>query len=153
MLQRAREREANVTCRRKRGSWRGRGREPVGGACSQARRTQPCTCADGAPGRQSCDASLAWGACECAAANGLIIPNFEGNRRTDITFEWDRTATSGDLGGCLPGEYEGTFGGLYWSYLATLAPIEELFVPIANIAVPGEPSGFSASVLRSTLVR
>jgi len=129
------------------GGGAGVGASPVGGACAQARRTQPCTCADGARGRQSCDASLAWGACECAAESGLIIPNFEGNRRTDITFEWDRTATSGDLGGCLPGEYEGTFGGLYWSYLATLAPIEELFVPVANIAIPGEPSGFKFTVM------
>jgi len=119
----------------------------AGGTCPKLHRTQPCACADGARGRQTCDAALAWSACECAAAGDVIVPNFEGNRRTDITFEWERTATSEDLGGCLPGEYEGTFGGLYWSYLATLAPIEELFVPVANIAIPGEPSGFKFTVM------
>lgn len=118
-----------------------------GGACPQLHRTQPCTCSDGERGSQSCEAQLTWSACECAASSGLIVPNFEGNRRTDITFEWERTATSSDLGGCLPGEYEGTFGGLYWSYLATLAPIEDLFVPVANIAIPGEPSGFKFTVM------
>lgn len=127
----------------------GTGSQP-GASCGQLHRTQPCTCAGGAPGRQTCEAALAtltWSACECAASDGLIVPNFEGNRRTDITFEWQRTAASEDLGGCLPGEYEGTFGGLYWSYLATLAPIPELFVPVANLAFPGEPSGFKFTVM------
>jgi hypothetical protein len=123
----------------------GSGPSASSGQCSPANATAPCTCTDGASGRQVC-ASGQWGACECAAAGGAI-PNFAGNARTDITFAWERTATSADLGGCLPGEYEGTFGGLYWSYLATLAPIEELFVPVANIAFPGEPSGFKFTVM------
>jgi hypothetical protein len=70
----------------------------------------------------------------------------QGNQRTDITFVWERTETGADVGGCLPGDYEGTFGGIYWSYIATLAPIEDLAVPIANIALPGEPSGFHFTV-------
>lgn len=119
----------------------------AGGACPQTHRTQPCSCAGGARGAQTCDVAVGWSACTCADASGQIIPDFEGNRRTDITFEWAKTPTGGDVGGCLPGEYEGTFGGLYWSYLATLAPIEELFVPVANLAIPGEPSGFKFTVM------
>jgi hypothetical protein len=88
-----------------------------------------------------------WGACECAASGGgPASGNLRGNQRTDITFAWQRTATSADVGGCLPGDYEGTFGGIYWSYIATIAPIEKLAVPVANLALPGEPSGFHFTV-------
>ena len=94
-----------------------------------------------------CDGS-AWAACECAdgASVGSGGLQLEGNNRTDIMFEWERTEVSTELGGCLPGKYEGTFGGLYWSFIATLAPIHGLAVPIANIDIPGEPSGFFFTV-------
>jgi hypothetical protein len=100
------------------------------------------------PGRQVCDGS-AWQACECAAVSGSgrgSAPELEGNNRTDIHFDWQRTAASSDPGGCLPGDYEGTFGGIYWSVIATLAPISELAVPIANVDIPGQPSGFHFTV-------
>ena len=83
---------------------------------------------NGTSGRRVCDSTL-WGACECAAVNGTpttTAGDLAGNQRTDITFAWERTATSAEVGGCLPGDYEGTFGGIYWSYIATLAPIEKL---------------------------
>ncbi len=116
------------------------------GACGQLNRTGPCVCADGNAGRQVCSGS-AWGACECGGDSSQVIPSFAGNQRSDITFSWERTITNVDLGGCLPGVYEGTFGGLYWSYLATLAPIEDLAVPVANLAIPGQPSGFKFNVM------
>lgn len=115
-------------------------------SCLQPNLTRACTCS-GRPGRQVCDGS-AWAACECAdgASVGSGGLQLEGNNRTDIMFEWERTEVSTELGGCLPGKYEGTFGGLYWSFIATLAPIHGLAVPIANIDIPGEPSGFFFTV-------
>ena len=113
-------------------------------SCAQANLTQPCRCGT-LSGRQVCD-GRAWKACECTATTGAPGVSFEGNNRTDIHFVWEKTATNTELGGCLPGNYEGTFGGIYWSYIATLAPIEDLAVPIANIDIPGEPSGFRFSV-------
>jgi hypothetical protein len=113
------------------------------GACAEANQTRPCQCGTMA-GRQVCDGA-SWKACECASGSTSGL-NFEGNGRTDIHFVWEKTATNTELGGCLPGNYEGTFGGIYWSYIATLAPIEDLAVPIANIDIPGEPSGFHFSV-------
>jgi len=113
-------------------------------SCAQANLTQPCRCGTQS-GRQVCD-GRAWKACECTATTGAPGVSFEGNNRTDIHFVWEKTATNTELGGCLPGNYEGTFGGIYWSYIATLAPIEDLAVPIANIDIPGEPSGFRFSV-------
>jgi len=115
-------------------------------SCAQPNLTRACSCS-GRPGRQVCDGTV-WAACECAdgtsvSAGGVQL---DGNNRTDITFEWERTEASSELGGCLPGKYEGTFGGLYWSYIATLAPIHGLAVPIANIDIPGEPSGFFFTV-------
>lgn len=77
---------------------------------------------------------------------GPAAVNLEGNNRTDIHFVWEKTPASADPGGCLPGLYEGTFGGIYWSYIATLAPIEDLAVPIANLELPGAPSGFNFTV-------
>jgi hypothetical protein len=99
-------------------------------------------------GRQVCDGAR-WGVCECAPAgssSGGAALNLEGNNRSDIHFVWDKTMASADLGGCLPGDYEGTFGGIYWSYIATIAPISELAVPIANIDLPDQPSGFHFTV-------
>ncbi|MET0387757.1 MAG: hypothetical protein ABW321_17430 [Polyangiales bacterium] len=133
----------------------GNGSAPVGipnnadgslSSCTQLNQTRACTCGS-MPGRQVCDGA-AWQTCECAApggsgSNGLTL---DGNNRTDLQFVWEKTATSEDLGGCLPGKYEGTFGGIYWSYIATLAPISELAVPIANLDIPGEPSGFHFTV-------
>jgi hypothetical protein len=86
--------------------------------------------------------------CECAGgdAPGQGSVSLAGNQRTDIQFDWERTETSPELGGCLPGTYEGTFGGIYWSVIATLAPIPKLAVPIANLTLPGAPSGFQFTV-------
>lgn len=113
-------------------------------SCSQVNLTRPCSCS-GRSGRQVCDGS-AWMTCECADATSAGGIQLEGNNRTDITFAWERTEASGELGGCLPGNYEGTFGGIYWSYIATIAPIDGLAVPIANVDIPGEPSGFHFTV-------
>jgi hypothetical protein len=114
--------------------------------CNELNLTRPCTCAN-LPGRQLCDGAL-WGACECAggAAPGGAL-NLQGNARSDITFVWKKTPSGADLGGCLPGDYEGTFGGIYWSYIATLAPITDLSVPIADVELPDAPSGFHFTVM------
>jgi hypothetical protein len=112
--------------------------------CKQANLTRACTC-NGLAGRQVCDGA-SWKACECAMGGAATSVNLEGNNRSDIHFVWEKTAASADVGGCLPGDYEGTFGGIYWSYIATLAPIEKLAVPIANVDIPGEPSGFHFTV-------
>jgi hypothetical protein len=87
--------------------------------------------------------------CECAQAGAAAggAANLQGNARSDITFVWQKTPTSVDLGGCLPGDYEGTFGGIYWSYIATLAPITDLAVPIADVELPDAPSGFHFTVM------
>jgi hypothetical protein len=111
-------------------------------SCDSVNLTRACTCA-GRPGRQVCDGA-AYSTCECADGSGGV--QLEGNNRTDITFEWQRTEASSELGGCLPGKYEGTFGGIYWSVIATLAPIKDLAIPIANVDLPGEPSGFHFTV-------
>jgi hypothetical protein len=110
-------------------------------SCSEVNLTRACSCS-GRSGRQVCDGS-AWSGCECGAGSSLQL---EGNNRTDITFAWERTEASEELGSCLPGKYEGTFGGIYWSFIATLAPIKGLAVPIANVDIPGEPSGFHFTV-------
>jgi hypothetical protein len=112
-------------------------------ACDQVNLTRPCVCS-GRQGRQVCSGA-SWGGCECSDGAGSV-GTLEGNNRADITFAWERTESSSDLGGCLPGKYEGTFGGIYWSYIATLAPIHGLAVPIANVDIPGEPSGFHFTV-------
>jgi hypothetical protein len=122
--------------------------QPALATCGERNRTDACQCQNGAAGRRVCDGT-AWGTCECAAPGGTpgtTAGDLAGNQRTDITFTWERTATSADVGGCLPGDYEGTFGGIYWSYIATIAPIEKLAVPVANISLPGEPSGFHFTV-------
>jgi hypothetical protein len=122
--------------------------QPELATCGARNRTDACQCQNGAAGRRVCDGTT-WGMCECAAASGTpgtTAGDLAGNQRTDITFSWERTATSADVGGCLPGDYEGTFGGIYWSYIATIGPIEKLAVPVANIALPGEPSGFHFTV-------
>jgi hypothetical protein len=117
--------------------------------CGQMNATQPCRCAS-APGRQVCNGDV-WGACECASsapAGANASVDLAGNARTDIKFSWAQTPPNGDqVGGCLPGDYEGNFGGLYWSYIATLAPIDGLAVPIANIDLPDAPSGFHFTVM------
>jgi hypothetical protein len=116
--------------------------------CGLPNLTQPCTC-NGAPGRQVCDGKR-FGACECAAMGGngqsSSTLGLEGNARSDIHFVWDKTKADADSGGCLPGDYEGNFGGIYWSYIATLAPISDLAVPVANIDLPDAPSGFHFTV-------
>ncbi|MEY4580481.1 MAG: hypothetical protein RL701_5184 [Pseudomonadota bacterium] len=123
---------------------------PATGACIQTNLTRSCRCASALPGRQICAAG-AWQTCECApAADGGTAINLDGNNRTDIQFVWQKTAAGAEAGGCLPGNYEGTFGGIYWSYIATLAPIEDLAVPIANVDLPGAPSGFNFTVEPAT---
>jgi hypothetical protein len=115
-------------------------------SCTQMNQTAPCRCG-AMPGRQVCNGA-SWGVCECAAdVPGGATADLEGNGRSDIKFAWQRTPTGGaDVGGCLPGDYEGNFGGIYWSYIATLAPIDDLAVPIANIDLPDQPSGFHFTV-------
>jgi hypothetical protein len=116
-----------------------------GASCGQNQLTQACQCEDARPGRQVCQAE-AWSACECAdpAADGGVgaAANFEGNQRTDITFEWERTPNGGIAGDCLPGDYEGNFAGVYYSMLAP----QGLGVPVANLDPPDAPSGFHFTV-------
>ena len=114
--------------------------------CSQLNLTQACTCSR-VPGRQVCDGHV-FGPCQCAGTSGNAPGSLDlaGNARSDIHFVWEKTKADADLGGCLPGDYEGTFGGIYWSYIATIAPISDLAVPVANIDLPDQPSGFHFTV-------
>jgi hypothetical protein len=115
--------------------------------CSQRNATRACSCG-GMPGRQVCDGAE-FLTCECAANGGGagngggVVPSFEGNQRTDITFSWLKTPVMGSTGDCLPGEYEGNFFGIYYSMLAPGG----LGVPVTNIDAPGAPSGFHFTVM------
>jgi hypothetical protein len=117
------------------------------GACTQNNLTQACGCSASMPGRQTCVAGT-WSTCECAAAaadGGVVtgdIPSFAGNNRSDITFVWERTPSSMGSDSCLPGSYEGNFGGVYYSILAP----NGLGVPVANFDAPGQPSDFHFTV-------
>jgi hypothetical protein len=124
------------------------GLQALSGACEYENLTQPCGCG-AAPGRQACVAG-SWAACECSGGDGAAgsgggtgtLPTFEGNLRSDITFEWVKTPRSAGDGSCLPGEYEGNFHGIYYSALAPMG----LGVPVLNFEAPGAPSGFHFSL-------
>jgi hypothetical protein len=120
---------------------------PSGAVCEPDNTTAPCTCA-GQPGRQVCAAG-AWSACECATVPGSV-PNgtgggtssgtaFSGNDRSDIHFDWVSSVPLPTDGTCPPGHYEGNIQGLYYSPINP-TPIP---LPIANFALPDQPSGFS----------
>lgn len=113
-----------------------------GAPCPQRNLTQACQCG-GQAGRQVC-ADNGWLTCECSldgTGGNVTIPSFEGNNRSDITFEWERTPASETDRSCLPGDYEGNFFGEYWSVLTAFGGMP-FSVPVANTDLPGAPSGF-----------
>lgn len=129
----------------------GTGTPPPTAGCAPDNLTERCAC-NALPGRRVCFAGE-WSACECAdpasggapgpnapdAANAPgSAPNFAGNGRTDITFEWQSVAPPVDDGACPPGQYEGNFQGWYFSILEPGA----IGLPITNVDLPGQPSGF-----------
>lgn len=118
----------------------------TGRQCNAANRTQACACGAIA-GRQTCNASFAWGPCECLdpAANGAAgmgggSPDLSGSgsdpaaNKLAADFEWLRSDPNGVVMDCLPGRYEGTFDGGYQSPAAFNAPI-----PVAALDVSGMP--------------
>ena len=122
---------------------------PMG--CAPENLTQSCAC-EGRPGRQVCFGG-AWSACECAGVSfnggpgpstgdpgtvGSSVPNFAGNQRTDIMFEWQNAAPPLADGSCPPGQYEGNLQGWYSSILSPGG----IPIPITNLDLPGAPSGF-----------
>src|SRR5687767_8123460 len=79
--------------------------EPIMGSCTEENLTMPCSCGD-ENGRQVCVGG-SWSTCECAGAmasstggaaalvgagSAGTSPRFDGNLRTDITFQWQSTA-------------------------------------------------------------
>lgn len=114
---------------------------PAGTSCAPANLTQPCNCADGAPGRQVCSAGT-WTACSCrargAAAGGGASPGAalgpEANR-SSTRFDWQRTQPS--LGSCEAGHYEGTFTGIYGPSIIVVSDLK--VIPVFPIDLPGSP--------------
>ncbi len=114
-------------------------------ACAPENVTEPCVCGS-TPGRRACTQG-AWSACDCAAApvtaktdggTATVGPlSFPGNDRSDIHFTWQSTTPPPIDGTCPPGRYEGNIQGIYYSPLLVGLPL-----PIANLDLPGGPSGF-----------
>jgi len=108
-----------------------------GTACGQLNATQACSCG-AESGAQRCDGN-GWLACECRAADDAAgLPgNPAGNLRSDIHFLWDKTPRGEGVGDCPPGDYEGNFLGIYYSYIASASGAPGLGVPIANLDLEG----------------
>jgi len=116
----------------------------AGGSCKTRFETKMCSC-DALKGSQYC-AATGWTECVCqlpgggtvtgnsgkpGPSDGSSVP--EGNLRSDITFDWERTPAT--EGSCEPGYYEGTFEGLYASQITFVgAPI-----PVFSLGTPGHP--------------
>ena len=118
--------------------------------CGLDNATMSCVCG-ARPGRQICLAGV-WSACDCedpgisspggSGGTGSVgpmtsAPSFEGNLRTDITFDWAGLDSPVDNGECPPGRYEGNFQGIYNSIYSA-----GVIWPVANLDLPGLPSGF-----------
>lgn len=107
-----------------------------GSVCGVVNETRACSCMNGSSGAQACSAQ-GWTFCACSGApspSGMtsspsplgnpgdpsVTP--PGNLRADIVFDWQRSEASS--GSCEPGNYDGTFVGLYSSGLTFVnAPI------------------------------
>lgn len=76
----------------------------AGGVCA-AGDTQPCTCATGPMGTQTCSATGTWGACACSMGPGPI------DNPTDPPQQYDAgpIQPSGPMRECSPGFYLGTY--------------------------------------------
>jgi hypothetical protein len=113
------------------------GQVSPGSACGVLNETRACSCANSGNGAQACT-TQGWSFCACNSAQSpggmtggpgpgaplgdptLATP--PGNLRADIVFDWPRTEPSS--GSCEPGNYDGTFVGLYASGLTFVnAPI------------------------------
>jgi hypothetical protein len=73
-----------------------------------------------------------------------VPSSFDGNLRTDITFDWAGIDEPVDDGECPPGRYEGNFQGIYNSIYSA-----GVVWPIANLDLPGLPSGFYFDLSRA----
>ncbi|HKU42680.1 MAG TPA: hypothetical protein VJR89_31190 [Polyangiales bacterium] len=143
------------------GSTQTRG-QPVGAACSPINLTQPCACADGSPGRQTCKAS-GYAPCECAArasASPAAVGGSAGRsggptgpsaalatdppaNRSSVRFDWQRTVPTG--GSCEAGHYEGTFTGWYSPAIIVVPDLP--VIPVFPVELPGNP-GLAFDLLR-----
>jgi hypothetical protein len=116
------------------------GSQPVGLGCAPENLTQPCQCANGLRGHQSCVAGL-WNMCACrdpAAAAGSGALATEGDplaNRSSARFDWQRTVPTG--GSCEAGHYEGTFTGLYGPSIIVVSDLK--VIPVFPVDLPGMP--------------
>lgn len=119
---------------------------PAGATCAPQNLTQPCSCANGWPGRQTCSDS-GWSMCSCrepaavsggagrsagTAPGGTVGP--EANRSA-TRFDWQRTQPS--MGSCEAGHYEGTFSGIYGPSIIVVSDLK--VIPVFPIDLPGSP--------------
>ena len=133
-----------------------RGQTPQGAAvntpCQLENETQPCTCAGGALGRQSCSA-FAWQSCTCrnvaptgaasatAGGGAVVTGSATGSlvdpaaNRSTTRFDWQRTMPMS--GSCEAGHYEGTFDGIYGPSIIVVADLK--VIPVFPIDLPGSP--------------
>lgn len=114
-----------------------------GGAC-QVNVTKSCSCNDDLKGRQVCRQD-GWEVCMCQTEDGEVVVGPPGsgllpggsvpagNLRSDIEFEWERTAAQ--AGSCEPGRYTGDFMGLYSSQLTFI----NFPIPVFALGQPGRP--------------
>ena len=96
----------------------------IGTPCPANNLTQSCSCQDNGKtvaGRQICNTSVGWSACDCAAttasgSNGASVSG-PGSNKSTATFSWEETVPSTTLpgggGSCKGGHYSGAFSGFY----------------------------------------
>lgn len=95
----------------------------VGLPCPMNNLTRSCGCNEAgktALGRQTCDITLGWGACECEDIPETIVETTPAATKTDhphnkrdATFEWKRVTPDPNAVTCEAGYYEGAFDGIY----------------------------------------
>jgi hypothetical protein len=135
--------------------------QPAGTSCATINLTQPCRCADDAPGQQTCKAA-GFTQCQCAirapgsagsgAAAGPGAPNMAMGtqlaadppaNRSSVRFDWQRTMPAG--GSCEAGHYEGTFTGFYSPAIIVVPDLP--VIPVFPVELPGNP-GLAFDLLR-----
>jgi hypothetical protein len=145
--------------------------QPAGTSCAAINLTQPCRCADDAPGQQTCRAA-GFTQCQCAvraqgsAGSGAAIGGAGKNgmpagtaapnatmgaqlaadpaaNRSSVRFDWQRTMPAG--GSCEAGHYEGTFTGFYSPAIIVVPDLP--VIPVFPVELPGNP-GLAFDLLR-----
>ncbi len=94
---------------------------PLEPLCPLNNLTQQCTCdkeGELVPGRQVCNPSAGWSACECIEVPSTIVSSTDAGVAADPAsnkgpehFDWSRVVSPG--GSCKAGRYEGDFEGEY----------------------------------------